>query len=66
MLREYQEEINRLKSMLDGKDGDIAGEKVGLVMYFHETASLHHVHRSPCLILTQNRDEQAPNIFNMI
>ena len=30
MLREYQEEIHRLKSMLDGKDGDIAGEKVGI------------------------------------
>merc|ERR1719362_2602688 len=25
MLREYQEEIQKLKSMLDGKDGDITG-----------------------------------------
>lgn len=25
MLREYQEEIQKLKSMLEGKDGDITG-----------------------------------------
>ena len=28
MLREYQEEIQKLKSMLEGKDGDIAGRKM--------------------------------------
>ena len=25
MLREYQEEIQKLKSMLEGKDGDMTG-----------------------------------------
>ena len=28
MLREYQEEIQKLKSMLEGKDGDVAGRKM--------------------------------------
>ena len=40
MLREYQEEIQKLKSMLDGKDGDITGradnvlESLQLVMCY--------------------------------
>ena len=42
MLREYQEEIQKLKSMLDGKDGDITGrpdnvlESLQLVMCYCE------------------------------
>ena len=28
MLREYQEEIQKLKSMLEGKDGDMAGRRM--------------------------------------
>ena len=57
MLREYQEEIHRLKSMLDGKDGDITGKKFGIGSIFHEP--LDNVRKGPCPIFTQDRDEQA-------
>merc|ERR1711879_788684 len=57
MLREFQEEIARLKSMLEGKDGDVAGAFTAKILE-EERERMHREHEKEITVLKSKMESE--------